>query len=148
MTAIRNARHERFAQLLAEGRSASAAYVEAGYKANDGNASTLKGNQKVQARVIELLNRAAAKTEITVATVTERLLKIAEKGEKSSEAPMLSVARAALMDAAKLNGLVTDKAELDVVQRLLSDKPQSDEEWAEAHEVDLGTPARPAALPN
>lgn len=112
MPALSNAKHELFAQALAKGETASAAYVLAGYKANDGNASTLKGNQRIEERVAALLSKAATRTEITVASITERLLKIAEKGENSEEAPMLSVGRAALMDAAKLNGLVTDKSEL------------------------------------
>lgn len=112
MPALTNAKHELFAQALAKGETATAAYVLAGYKANDGNASTLKGNQRIEDRVAEILNKAATRTEITVASITERLLAIATKGESSSDAPMLSVGRAALMDAAKLNGLVIDKGEL------------------------------------
>lgn len=114
MPALSNARHERFAQELAKGKAASEAYVLAGYKANDGNASTLKGNQKVEDRVAELQERAATRAEITVASITDRLLKIASKGEIAAEAPMLSVARAALMDAAKLNGLVVEKSQSEM----------------------------------
>jgi hypothetical protein len=110
MPVLDNARHERFAQALAKGKNASEAYVLAGYKANDGNAATLKGNQRVQARLFELKTKSAEKTGLTVASITERLLRIAEKGEASDEAPMLTVARASLMDAAKLNGLVVDKS--------------------------------------
>lgn len=112
MPALENARHELFAQELAKGETASAAYVKAGYAANDGNASTLKGNQKVEARVAEILAGAAKRAEITVASISERLLKIAEKGENSREAALLSVSRASLMDVAKLNGLVVDKREM------------------------------------
>lgn len=111
MPVLTNAKHERFAQELAKGASASEAYVLAGYKANDGNASTLKGNQNVSARVAEILAKAAVRSEITVASITKRLLDIASKGEAASDAPLLSVARASLMDAAKLNGLVVDKSE-------------------------------------
>lgn len=111
MAVLKNPKHELFAQELAKGKSASEAYVLAGYKSHDGNASTLRGNQKVEARLAELLSKAATRTEITVATITDRLLKIAEKGEKDDSAPMLAVARASLMDAAKLNGLVVDKSE-------------------------------------
>ena len=39
--ALKNPRHEAFAQALARGMSASAAYVEAGYKANRHNAAAL-----------------------------------------------------------------------------------------------------------
>lgn len=109
MAALTNPKHERFAQALAKGSTATDAYAEAGYKPHDSNAARLSGNDRIQARVTELLERAAHRVEISVATVTERLLKIAEKGEGSAEAPLLSVARAALMDAAKLNGLVPEK---------------------------------------
>jgi phage terminase small subunit len=111
MTALKNARHERFAQELAKGETADAAYEAAGYSANRGNATRLKANESVAARVAEIQGRAAQRVEITVASITDRLLKIAERGEKSNDAPKLSVARAALMDAAKLNGLVVDKSE-------------------------------------
>lgn len=113
MAALVNAKHERFAQQLAKGVTATDAYVLAGYKANDGNAATLKGNQRISDRVAELLERAAVRTEITVANITDRLLKIAAKGEAGDDAPLLSVGRAALMDAAKLNGLITDKVDLN-----------------------------------
>lgn len=111
MAALKNTRHERFAQELAKGETADAAYEAAGYKANRGNATRLKANESVARRVSELQGKAAERTEITVASITDRLLAIAAKGEKAKEAPLLSVARAALMDAAKLNGLVIDKAE-------------------------------------
>lgn len=109
---LKNHRHELFAQELAKGETADAAYVAAGFRPNRGNASTLKTNQNISARVEELLNRAAIRTELTVASVTERLVKIADKAEKEAlGAPGLSVARAALMDAAKLNGLVVETIE-------------------------------------
>ena len=110
MPVLGNAKHERFAQGLAKGISADEAYVEAGYKPHRGNASTLRANQNILARVAELQNKAAERTVLTVATLTERLLKIAEKGESAADAPLLSVARAALMDAAKLNGLIVEKS--------------------------------------
>ena len=110
MPVLSNPKHERFAQELAKGETATDAYVTAGYAFNDGNAIRLKGNERIEARVAEILSRAATRTEITVADITKRLLDIATKGETSPEAAMLSVARASLMDAAKLNGLVIDKS--------------------------------------
>lgn len=110
MPVLSNPKHERFAQELAKGKSQAEAYSTAGYAPSEPNASRLTSNDKVQARVAEILDRAATRAEITVASITERLLAIAERGETSKEAPLLSVARAALMDAAKLNGLVVDKS--------------------------------------
>ncbi|WP_292223889.1 terminase small subunit [Brevundimonas sp.] len=113
MPALSNPKHERFAQALAKGKSQAEAYADAGYKPSEPNASRLTSNDKVQARLSELQERAATRTEITVASITERLLAIATKAEKSREAPMLQAARASLMDAAKLNGLVVDKSSID-----------------------------------
>ena len=42
MPTLRNPRHERFAQELATGKTADAAYVLAGYKENRSNAARLK----------------------------------------------------------------------------------------------------------
>lgn len=111
MPALQNARHERFAQELAKGKTQAYAYAAAGYSPSEPNASRLRSNDKVQARVAEILEKAAVRTEITVASITDRLLKIADKAEGKDDASMLSVARASLMDAAKLNGLVIDKGD-------------------------------------
>lgn len=111
MPALTNPKHERFAQALAKGETATAAYEQAGYEPNDGNAARLKGNDRIEARVAEILERAATRAEITVASISDRLLKIAEKCERTSEANKLGVARATLMDVAKLNGLIVDKRE-------------------------------------
>lgn len=113
MPILSNAKHERFAQEIAKGATQIEAYVAAGYKAHDGAAARLCGNVRISERVTEILARAATRTEITVANLTERLLAIAKKGEDGTDAPLLSVGRAALMDVAKLNGLVTDKVDMN-----------------------------------
>lgn len=112
MPALKNARHERFAQELAKGETADAAYAAAGFKANRGNAVRLKANESVLARAAELKEKAAEKTGLTIEGLTDRLLKIAEKGEKKEDAPMLQLARASIMDAAKLNGMIIDRSKL------------------------------------
>ena len=55
-----NARHERFAQAIVAGMTATDAHENAGYARNDGNASTLKGNERVSDRIDELLEKAAS----------------------------------------------------------------------------------------
>lgn len=114
MPALSNAKHELFAQALAKGSTQAEAYALAGYAPSEPNASRLTSNDKVQARVAEILGKAAARTEITVASITDRLLAIAAKGEQSRDAPLLAVARASLMDAAKLNGLVIEKSQAEL----------------------------------
>jgi phage terminase small subunit len=76
MPVLANAKHELFAQELAKGKTADEAYVLAGFKANRGNAATLKAKQSILDRVNEILERAAVRAEITVARVLEELGKI------------------------------------------------------------------------
>ena len=77
MPILKNPRHERFAQELAKGKTATEAYVLAGYKANDGNAATLKGNQRILDRLAEIAGKAADRAEITIARVLEEMGRIA-----------------------------------------------------------------------
>ncbi len=60
MPVLKNTRHERFAQNVAKGMSATEAYEKAGYKRNDGSAGRLHRNAQVKERIAELQNRAAA----------------------------------------------------------------------------------------
>ena len=76
MAALKNARHERFAQELAKGATADAAYETAGFKANRGNAIRLKAKESIAARVAEILGRGAERAEITVDRVLRELAKI------------------------------------------------------------------------
>lgn len=138
MPALSNAKHERFAQELAKGATADEAYVSAGYAKNRHNAARLYRDERVQARVAEILERAAVRAEITVASVTERLMRLADKAEDLGDAAGLQAARACAMDAAKLHGLVVDKSKVESTNRtaIISDRPLTEDEWAaqvEAH---------------
>jgi phage terminase small subunit len=73
---LKRPRHERFAQELASGKSADEAYVLAGFTANRGNASRLKANESIEARVEEILSQAALRVEITQSRVLAELGKI------------------------------------------------------------------------
>ena len=66
MPPLPNARHERFAQGLFEGMTADEAFVTAGYKQNRGNASRLKSNENVRARLAELQTETAASAKVTL----------------------------------------------------------------------------------
>lgn len=113
MAALTNPKHERFAQELAKGKSQAEAYAEAGYAPSEPNASRLTRNDKVAARVAEILERGALRAEVSIATLTQDLLRLRDKGEALRDAAGLSVARNSVMDIAKLNGLVIDKAQVD-----------------------------------
>jgi hypothetical protein len=54
MPVLASPRHEAFAHALARGSSATAAYVEAGYKQNRHNAAALARKQHISTRVDEL----------------------------------------------------------------------------------------------
>lgn len=133
MGVLSNPRHERFAQELAKGKTADEAYVLAGYQENRHNASRLKTTETIAARLDELLGKAAAKAQISVESVTESLLRIAAQAEAINDAAGLSVARAAHMDAAKLNGLIIDKAEnINTNYEVAADLP-TEAEWESEH---------------
>lgn len=55
------------------GKSASEAYVAAGYKANEGNAGRLNRNEQVAARVTEIMGGIAERVEIDAARVLTEL---------------------------------------------------------------------------
>jgi len=81
MPVLKNARHERFAVALAAGKAQGAAYAEAGYKPDDGAASRLSGNVKIQERVAELL-RGFAMTKLEW---LQSFARIAVKAEKKGD---------------------------------------------------------------
>jgi phage terminase small subunit len=62
MGALKNTKHEKFAQGIAKGMSQDAAYEAAGYKQHRGNASTLRSKQNVIDRIAELAEGAAKRS--------------------------------------------------------------------------------------
>jgi hypothetical protein len=84
MPILDNPKHELFAQAIAKGQSASEAYVLAGYAKDDGNASRLTGNDKVAARVKELLEDATAVAGVTAARVIAELARTGQRDPSGS----------------------------------------------------------------
>lgn len=76
MSILTNARHEKFAQLLAAGTPVGQAYVAAGYKDSPASATRLSKSIKIQARIDELLGPTAARAEITIERTLRELAKI------------------------------------------------------------------------
>lgn len=109
MPKITNAKYELIAQGVAKGLTPEEAYVAAGGSADRSNAWRAVRRPEVTKRVAELQAKAAERTLVTVEKMAERLLAIVEKAEKADDAPLLNVARAGIMDVAKLYGLITDK---------------------------------------
>jgi phage terminase small subunit len=109
MPVLKNARHEKFAQALAKGKTADEAYVEAGFKPNRGNATRLKANENISDRVKELQSEGAERTLVSIASLTDELeeaRRLAMADEKGA-----SAAVAAVMGKAKLHGLLIEKNE-------------------------------------
>lgn len=76
MPVLSNPKHERFAQELAQGKSASAAYEAAGFAFNTSNAARLNANERVRARVAELLHAGAERAGVTIDRIVAELAKI------------------------------------------------------------------------
>jgi phage terminase small subunit len=132
MAALLNQRHEKFAQGLAEGKSATEAYKNAGYASNDGNAARLKGNERIRARVVELQECAAAHVTVTLEGLIDEATDIQAKAMADGK---YSAAVAALTVKAKLAGLWVDKAEnkANNVVYHISDHPLTPAEWAQKY---------------
>ena len=77
MAILQNARHERFAQNLVKGMSATEAYEKARYKPNDQNAARLTRNDEVRTRVAELMAPAVEATQATVERVLKEMVRLA-----------------------------------------------------------------------
>jgi hypothetical protein len=132
MAALLNQRHEKFAQGLAEGKSATEAYQLAGYAPNDGNAARLKGNDRIESRVAELQRQGAERTLITLESL------LAEAGDIQTKAIAkgnYSAAVSALTLKAKLSGHWPDRADNknSNVIHMIRDRPLTPKEWEELY---------------
>ena len=118
MPALKNPRHEAFAQTHARGMSASAAYGQVGFKPHRANAATLARKEHISVRVAELQEEqlavhqqataaAAANKQVTI----ESLIAEAEaaRAKAMSEKGGAAAAVSALTAKAKLAGVWREK---------------------------------------
>ena len=101
MSPLRNPRHEKFVQSLLEGKSAPRAYVEAGYAKDDGNATRLRVNPKVQDRLAELQAEVAKQTKVTVESLLDELENARQRADFLDQ---LSAAVRAIESKARISG--------------------------------------------
>ena len=129
MPTLPNPRHEKFAQALTEGKTASSAYEQAGYSRNDGNAVRLKGNEKIKSRVSELQGQGA---ERAVVTLQSLIVEADEIKARALAKGHYSAAVSALTVKAKLSGHWVDRSENQTsnVIKTISSEPLTTEEWA------------------
>lgn len=133
MPVLKNPKHERLAQELAKGRSATDAMEAAGYS-DPRNSTRLTKNDEIQARVAELQERGAKRVEVTV----ESLIAEAE------EARQLALAKgqcAAAVAATREKGVLSGKR----IERSEMGKP-GDFDRMDDDELDAFIARRQAAL--
>jgi hypothetical protein len=119
MPALANSRHEAFAQALARGLSIAAAYAEAGYKPNRGNAHTLlkqnkcisKRVEEIQAEQLAIHQQATAEAAANAKVTLESLIAEAEaaRAKAMEEKGGAAAAVSALIAKAKLAGMWREK---------------------------------------
>jgi phage terminase small subunit len=105
---LKDERRERYCQELAKGLVQDEAYERAGFVRNRSHAARLAVKPEVRARVAELLARAAAKAEVTVADIARQLDEDREFARKKSSA---AAAVSATLGKAKVLGLIVERQE-------------------------------------
>lgn len=126
MPVLENPRHEAFAQGLFNDLSADEAYVKAGFKRNRGNASRLKANESVAARVAELQALTAERAIVDREWVMAKLV-------QNAKSDNLSASNKALELIGKEIGMFVERSENINTNYNISDEPLTDEEWAAEH---------------
>ena len=110
MPTLQNPRHEKFAAELAAGKSAAEAYALCGYKPNYGNCIRLKGNERVKARVDEILQESTKKIVEHIEYTRDALLFELEKARQLAlKRGQASAAVQCTMGKAKILGLIIDR---------------------------------------
>jgi hypothetical protein len=109
MGPLRNPRHEAFARALFEGKSASAAYAEAGYSNSRGNASRMKANESIQMRVVELQAAAQRNSEVTIKSL---LAELEDARQRATDLKQLSASVRAIESKARISGLLVERHEV------------------------------------
>jgi phage terminase small subunit len=106
-------RQQRFVDEYLIDLNATQAAIRAGYSENGAKVAgfRLLTNANVSAAVNRSQAKRAEKLEITAAGISAELQSIAVEARGLKHAPGLSVARQALMDVAKLNGLIVETHE-------------------------------------
>jgi phage terminase small subunit len=109
-TPLNNQRHERFAQLIAQGKSATSAYIEAGYETGGAAAhgARLVAKDNVADRIQYLKQQAAQKAVVTAQMALEQLaIEMAGTGPDTSSGARTKAAELIL----KYHGAFTERTE-------------------------------------
>ena len=121
MPALKNQRHELFAQALAEGLSGTQAYLKAGYEVGDNvaraSAPRLLANIAIQERVAELQERLTAKAVITRTWVLEKLAKNAMIALGEEKIKVTRISKTKIADESGGFTEAFETVELEVTER-------------------------------
>jgi phage terminase small subunit len=77
MPVLANLRHEIFCQNQCKGLGLRDSYEQAGYKYDDANACNLKSKPHIQARIQEIMTKAATRVEVTASRIIQEMAKLA-----------------------------------------------------------------------
>jgi hypothetical protein len=119
MPALKNPRHERFAQALAAGKSAKDAYTSAGYSPSDSNGAWLARKEAISNRVAEINSGRLEKQQKIEAAATERavitrasLIEMArDVYVQAKQSGQMSAATMALKELGVLSGIRIERSE-------------------------------------
>lgn len=130
MPALANARHEKFAQELVKGATASDACRAVGIDPR--NSTRLMKNEEISRRVDELQERAAANVVISREWVLEQLIDNAAQAKQQGD---IGPSNQALQLIGKEIGMFVDRSENVNINHDVSDEPFTEEEWAAENTV-------------
>lgn len=134
MPALKNPKHERFAQARADGGTIDESYVIAGYSKNRGNAARLNANEDILTRVREILEARRMKSDITVETMTKRFNEAVDNAdERGADAAVM----AGLNTLAKMHGLITEKHKVENVETMEEDDVAAERRRVDAEIAEL-----------
>jgi phage terminase small subunit len=108
---LTNARHERFVQEVAKGKSWTDAFEQAGFVRSSKNAARLAGRADVKARLAEIQEKAAEKVIVSVADIARQLDEDREFARLKNQP---GAAVSATMGKAKVLGLLEDRTKVDI----------------------------------
>lgn len=106
-------RQQRFVDEYLIDLNATQAAIRAGYSAKTARSVGSENLTKpdIAAAINRTMGQRAEKLEITAASITARLMQIADKAQAIDGPRGLNVARQSVMDVAKLNGLIVETHE-------------------------------------
>lgn len=109
MPALKNQRHEKFTLALFEGKTATEAYEQAGYKPCRKNAARLTTFDDIRSRLAELQSAVAKKSEVTVESLLDELEHARQRADSLDQ---LSAVVKSISEKAKISGLLVQRVEV------------------------------------